>query len=157
MNEHIDVIRYGTIKTKEDIEIIKSYLMAGSFVMAHIQGAKVTEALVGFQALLDTWELKYLMSQSLIGFYSFLSWTFDQKQNYAFEAYPFGSESRSEFYSGSSLDFFKFFEKDFKNNGLSFSQSLHTKVLKRSIDLRKAFELAPDPSDLDYILKKSGL
>lgn len=157
MREHIDVVRYGTIKTKEDIENIKSFLMAGSFVMAHIQGAKVSEALVGFQALLETWELKYLMSQSLIGFYSFLSWTFDQKQNYAFEAYPFSSESRSEFYTGSSLDFFKFFEKDFKNNGLSFSQSLHTKVLKRSIDLRKAFELAPDPSDLDYILKKSGL
>ncbi len=157
MTEHVDVVRYGTIKTSEDVEKIKAYLMSGSFVMAHIQGAKVSEALVSLQALLTTWESRYFMSQALIGFYSFLSWSYNNQQNYAFEAYPFGTIAKSNFYSESSIDFFKFFENDFKNNGLSFSQSLHTKVLKRSIDLRKAFELAPDPSDLDYILKKSGL
>lgn len=157
MTEQVDVVRFGTIKTLDDIDKIKSYLSSGCFVMAHIQGTKVSEALVSLQSLLTTWESRYLMSQALIGFYSFLNWTHDNRQNYAFEAYPFGTESRTAFYSESPKEFFKYFENDFKNNGLSFSQSLHTKVLKRSIDLRKAFELAPDPSDLDYILKKSGL
>lgn len=156
MGEDIDVVRYGLIQTEDDIKNINAYLSSGSFVMAHIHGTKVSEALVGLQSLLKTWESRFLMSQNLIGFYSFLNWSHDQRQNYAFEAYPFGPESRHNFYSHEPKDFFKFFENDFKNNGLSFSQSLHTKVLKRSIDLRKAFELAPDPSDLDYILKKSG-
>lgn len=157
LGEEIDVVRYGAIRTTQDIERINLFLSSGSFVMAHIHATKVFEALVSLQSLLTTWESRFLMSQSLIGFYSFLNWTHDQKHNYAFEAYPFGPESRANFYLKDPKDYFSFFENDFKNNGLSFSQSLHTKVLKRSIDLRKAFELAPDPSDLDYILKKSGL
>lgn len=156
MGEEVDLVRYGAIQTIEDIQNINAYLSAGSFVMAHIHGTKVSEALVGLLSLLTSWESRFLMSQSLIGLYSFLNWTYGGCQNYAFEAYPFGPESRQNFYSQEPKEFFKFFEKDFRNNGLSFSQSLHTKVLKRSIDLRKAFELAPDPSDLDYILKKSG-
>lgn len=157
MGEDIDLVRYGVIQTAEDIRNINSYLASGCFVMAHVNATKVSEALVYLQSLLTTWESRFLMSQSLIGFYSFINWIHENRQNYAFEAYPFGPESRTNFYSHEPKDFFKFFENDFKNNGLSFSQSLHTKVLKRSIDLRKAFELAPDPSDLDYILKKSGL
>lgn len=155
--EDADLVRFGAIETVEDIETIKAYLRSGSFVIAHVHGSKVSDALVGLQSLLSSWESKHLLSQSLVGFYSFLNWTYNDKHSYAFEAYPFGPEAKSNFSALSSEEFFKFFEKDFKNNGLSFSQSLHTKVLKRSIDIRKAFELAPDPSDLDYILKKSGI
>ncbi len=157
MSEEVDLVRYGLIENQMDIQNINSYLATGSFVIAHIHATKVSEALVYLQSLLTTWESRYLMSQSLIGLFSFLNWTHDNKQNYAFEAYPLGPVSKNKFYSLEPKEYFSFFENDFKTNGLSFSQSLHTKVLKRSIDLRKAFELAPDPSDLDYILKKSGL
>jgi hypothetical protein len=157
IGQDIDLVRYGLIQSSEDIKNINSYLSSGCLVMAHLNANKVSEALVFMQSLLTTWEARFLMSQHLIGFYSFINWVHGNKQNYAFEAYPFGPESRTNFYSQEPRDYFSFFEKDFKNNGLSYSQSLHTKVLKRSIDLRKAFELAPDPSDLDYILKKSGL
>ncbi len=155
--QEIDLIRYGLIENVTDIENISQYLSSGAFVLAHIHANKVSEALVYLQAQLSTWESRYLMSQSLVGLYSFLNWTHDNKLNYAFEAYPFGPITKNKFYSLDSKEYFNFFENDFKTNGLSFSQSLHTKVLKRSIDLRKAFELTPDPSDLDYILKKSGL
>lgn len=155
--QEIDLIRYGLIENAKDIDNINLYLSSGIFVLAHIHANKVSEALVYLQAQLKTWESRYLMSQSLVGFYSFLNWKHENKLNYAFEAYPFGPITKNKFYSLDSKDYFSFFENDFKTNGLSFSQSLHTKVLKRSIDLRKAFELTPDPSDLDYILKKSGL
>lgn len=155
--QDIDLVRYGLIENQSDIDNINLYLSSGSFVLAHIHASKVSEAMVYLLSKLKTWESRYLMSQSLIGFYSFLNWTQDQKLNYAFEVYPMGPTSKNKFYVCETKDYFQFFENDFKSNGLSFSQSLHTKVLKRSIDLRKAFEITPDPSDLDYILKKSGI
>lgn len=157
INDDINVVRYGALQNLDDMKRVNSYLSSGSFVFAHICASRVLDAIVKLQSLLGDWESKYLMSQNLVGFYSFLNWTQDSKLNYAFECYPFSSEAKSSFHNMESIEFFEFFEDDFKKNGLSFTQSIHTKVLKRSINLRKAFEIAPDPSDLDYILKKSGI
>lgn len=39
----------------------------------------------------------------------------------------------------------------------SFNQNLLQMILKRKIDLRKGFELSPEPQELDQLLKKVGL
>ena len=98
-----------------------------------------------------------MLSQALIGLYAFVDWSSETSRSFAFEAYPMSSEAQKMMSTLNSQDFMKYFENDFANNGLSFSQSLHTEVLKRTIDMRTAFQLAPDPENLDYILKKSGL
>lgn len=153
----VDVVRFGGIRNSEDLESLSYHLDAGSFVIAHVNSLSVAESLVQMMSYLKSWEAKFKLGRSLVGVLSFKNWFHSGKKEYAYEAYPFSSLAKEKFCSLHSAEFLEFFIKDFKLNGLDFSQSLHTKVLKRSIDLRKAFELAPDPSHLDYMLKKSGL
>lgn len=152
-----DVVRFGEVQSLDDIKALGAYLDAGSFVIAHVNSLSVAEALVQLMSFTDSWESRFKLGRSLVGLLSFKTWFHDNKKEYAFEAYPFSSIAKEKFCSLETPAFLEFFISDFKNNGLDISQSLHTKVLKRSIDLRKAFELAPDPSHLDYMLKKSGL
>ncbi|MCO5113448.1 MAG: hypothetical protein M9899_04655 [Bdellovibrionaceae bacterium] len=152
-----DVVRFGEIKNANDIRAIGDYLDAGSFVLAHVNSVSVAEGLVQLMAHTNSWESKFKLGRSLVGLLSFKTWFHDGQKEYAYEAYPFSSIAKEKFCSLSTPEFLEFFISDFKTNGLDIAQSLHTKVLKRSIDLRKAFELAPDPSHLDYMLKKSGL
>lgn len=153
----LDVVRFGEIQSSEDLKFLNAHLDAGSFVIAHVNSLSVSEGLIQMMSFANTWESKFKLGRSLIGLLSFKNWFHEGKKEYAYEAYPFSTTAKEKLCSLSTSEFLEFFIKDFKANGLDFSQSLHTKVLKRSIDLRKAFELAPDPSHLDYMLKKSGL
>ena len=155
--EEIDTVRWGVISSIQDLKYVLDLVSSGAFVMANIRSSNVREALVYLQSYVERWEDQFRLGRALIGFYSFLSWVNNNQYNYAFEAYPLSSEGRLKFCTLKSEEFQDYFQKDFKTNGLGFSQSLHTQLLKRSIDFRRAFELAPDPEELDYILKKSGL
>lgn len=152
-----DVVRFGEISGADDIKALGHYLDAGSFVIAHVNSLSVAEGLVQLMSFAESWESRFKLGRSLVGLLSFKTWFHSGQKEYAYEAYPFSSQAKDKFCSLTTPQFLEFFINDFKTNGLDIAQSLHTKVLKRSIDLRKAFELAPDPSHLDYMLKKSGL
>ena len=155
--EGMNTVRWGAISSPEDLKCVLDFVSSGAFVIANIRSSNIQEGLVFLQSHAKKWEDRFRLGRALVGFYSFLSWVNKNQYNYAFEAYPLSSEGRSKFCTLEPEEFYNYFQKDFKSNGLSFSQSLHTQLLKRSIDFRRAFELAPDPEELDYILKKSGL
>lgn len=78
------------------------------------------------------------------------------EKEYCFEVVPFAKDIKEDFQSSDFRGQIQILENLRSSEGYSFNQSLQALLLKRKIRLDQAYEVSPDPKELNTMLSEIG-